>query len=42
MSSLSVRRAVRKAAKAGVIVKLAEFDDAFVKGIVNINNETPI
>jgi hypothetical protein len=38
----SVRRAVRKAAKAGVVVKLADFDDAFVKGIVNINNETPI
>src|ERR1019366_242136 len=38
----SVRRAVRKAAKAGVVVKLVEFDDAFVRGIVNINNETPI
>ena len=36
------RRAVRKASKAGVVVKLAEFDDAFVNGIVNINNETPI
>ena len=38
----SVRRAVRKAAKAGVVVRLAEFDDAFVQGIVSINNETPI
>jgi hypothetical protein len=38
----SVRRAVRKAAKEGVIVKLTEFDDAFVNGIVGINNETPI
>lgn len=38
----SVRRAVRKAAKAGVTVRLAEFDDAFVQGIVHINNETPI
>ena len=38
----SVRRAVKKAAKSGVIVKLAEFDDDLVKGIVNINNETPI
>src|SRR5947209_6546436 len=38
----SVRRAVRKAAKAGVVVKLVEFDDAFVKGVVSINNETPI
>lgn len=38
----SVRRAVRKAAKSGIVVKEAEFDDAFVQGIVNINNETPI
>jgi hypothetical protein len=38
----SVRRAVRKAAKAGVAVKLVKFDDAFVQGIVGINNETPI
>jgi hypothetical protein len=38
----SVRRAVRKAAKQGIVVKLAEFDDVFVRGIVNINNETPI
>ena len=36
------RRAVRKAAKAGVEVRVAELDDEFVKGIVNINNETPI
>jgi hypothetical protein len=36
------RRAVRKAAKEGVIVREAEFDDAFVEGIVQINNETPI
>jgi hypothetical protein len=38
----SVRRAVRKAEKVGVVTKLAEFDDGFVGGIVNINNETPI
>ena len=38
----SVRRAVRKATKAGVEVRLVEFDDAFVHGVVNINNETPI
>jgi hypothetical protein len=38
----SVRRAVRKAAKLGLVVKLVEFDDAFVNGIVGINNETPI
>ena len=37
-----VRRAVKKAAKTGVVVKLAKFDDAFVQGIVNINNETPV
>ena len=38
----SVQRAVRKAAKVGVVVKVAEFDDAFVRGIVTINNETPV
>jgi hypothetical protein len=38
----SVRRAVRKAAKAGVVVRLVEFDDEFVKDIVCINNEAPI
>lgn len=38
----SVRRAVKKAGKAGVIVKLVEFDDTFVEGIVRIYNETPI
>jgi Acetyltransferase (GNAT) family len=38
----SVQRAVRKAAKLGVVVKVAELDEALVKGIVNINNETPI
>jgi hypothetical protein len=37
----SVRRAVRKATKSGVVVKLADFDDAFVRGIVSINDETP-
>ena len=38
----SVRRAVRKATKLGLVVKPAEFDDEFVRGIVDINNETPI
>ena len=38
----SVRRAVRKAAKLGLVVKSAELDDEFVKGIVSINNETPV
>jgi hypothetical protein len=38
----SVRRAARKAVKSGVVVKIVEFDDVFVRGIVRINNETPI
>lgn len=38
----SVRRAVRKAAKAGVVTKLVRFDDVFVKGILAIYNETRI
>lgn len=37
----SVRRAVRKAAKEGVVVKPAELDDAFVRGIAAIYDETP-
>ncbi len=36
----SVRRAVRKAAKAGVVTRVVTFDDAFVEGICKINNET--
>ena len=35
----SVRRAVRKAAKLGPVVKQVDFDDEFVRGIVDINNE---
>ena len=38
----SVRRAVKKAIKQGLTIKVAEFDDEFVRGIVGINNETPI
>lgn len=38
----SVRRAVRKATKEGIVVRPAELDDEFVKGIVEINNETPV
>lgn len=38
----SVRRAVRKATKSGIAVKEVVFDDDFVRGIVNINNETPV
>ena len=37
----SVRRAVRKATKNGIVIKVSELDDEFVKGIVGINNETP-
>lgn len=38
----TVRTAVRKAAKAGVVVSLAELDETFAQGIVNINNEAPV
>ncbi len=38
----SVRRAVKKAAKQGLVVKVADFDDEYVEGIVGINNETPV
>jgi len=37
----SVRRAVRKAAKLGLEVRVAQFDDEFVRGICGINDETP-
>jgi hypothetical protein len=37
----SVRRAVRKASKSGVVVKVAELDDDFVRGITEIYDETP-
>jgi hypothetical protein len=36
------RRNVRRAAKRGVAVKIAQFDDELVKGIQGIYNETPI
>lgn len=36
------RRAVRRAAKEGVVVRRVELDDAFVQGICAINNENPI
>jgi hypothetical protein len=38
----SARRAVKRAEKAGVEVRLASFDDEFAKGIAAIYNETPI
>jgi hypothetical protein len=37
-----VRKAVKKAAKLGVVVKVAEFDDEFVRGIVDIYNESRV
>jgi len=36
------RKNVRRAAKRGVAVKIAKFDDEFVKGIQGIYNENPI
>jgi len=36
------RKNVRRAARRGVIVKIAQFDDEFVKGIQGIYNENPI
>jgi hypothetical protein len=38
----STRAMVRKAAKQDVLVRKAEFDDDFVRGMVSIFNETPI
>jgi hypothetical protein len=38
----SVQRAIRKAAKSGVLIRRAELDDEFLNGIVKINNESPI
>jgi hypothetical protein len=38
----SVRRAVRKGAKVGVVARTATLDDGFVQGIAGIYNETPI
>jgi hypothetical protein len=37
-----VRSAVKKATRLGVTVKIADYDDAFVQGIVEIYNETPV
>jgi hypothetical protein len=37
-----VRNMIRKAAKSGVVVREVPFDDAFVRGISAIYNETPI
>lgn len=37
-----VRSAIKKAARLGVVVKTAEFDDAFVRGIKAIYDESPV
>lgn len=37
-----VRRAVRKAQKVGLTVSTSELDDAFVRGVMAINDETPV
>jgi len=37
-----VRNKVRKAAKSGVVVREVPFDDALIRGISNIYNESPI
>jgi hypothetical protein len=37
-----VRKAVKKATKRGVVVREAEFNDAFVHGIVEIYNDSPV
>jgi hypothetical protein len=37
-----VRKAVRKAKRLEVVVKPAEFDDGFVRGIVGIYNDNPV
>ena len=36
-----VRKAVKRANRLGVVVRLAEFDDAFVEGVCRIYNESP-
>lgn len=36
------RKSIKKAEKSGVLVKIADFDDALAKGITDIFNETPI
>lgn len=37
-----VRKAVKRAKRRGVVVKLSEFTDAFVEGICRIYNESPV
>jgi hypothetical protein len=40
--STHLRKDVRRAQKRGVIVRLVEFNDQFVRGIMEIYNETPV
>jgi hypothetical protein len=37
-----VRSAIKKAARLGVVVKTAEFDDAFIRGVKAIYDESPV
>ena len=37
-----VKQNIKKASKRGVVVRVAPFDDQFVRGIVDIYNESPI
>jgi hypothetical protein len=37
-----VRKAVKRAKREGIVVRLAEYDDAFVHGICRIYNEAPV
>ena len=36
------RKAIKKAEKKGILVRIAEFNDEFVRGMTSIVNETPI
>ena len=42
MNRDDVKQNIKKAAKRGVVVRVAPFDDQFVRGIVDIYNESPI
>jgi hypothetical protein len=42
LAEYSIRKAVNRSKKVGVVVKLTEFDDAFVEAACSIYNETPV
>jgi len=42
LAEYSIRKAVNRAKKLGVVVRLSEFDDAFVEATCSIYNETPV